>query len=143
MHAYSDPDILDRLNGNSANAGFNQWLGIRGVAAGNGQVEVEVPVREDMTQHHGYVHGGCVGALGDMACAWAASANGGVDVVTSNYSIHLLRPAVGSMLRAKARTVRKGRTTITTEAEIFAEAEGQEPKLIAKAMASIAVVGTR
>ena len=67
MHDYSVPEILDRLNANSGAQGFNRWFGLRGLAAGHGQVEIEVPIRADMRQHHGYVHGGCIGALADMA----------------------------------------------------------------------------
>ncbi|OWU83757.1 hypothetical protein ATO6_16905 [Oceanicola sp. 22II-s10i] len=132
--------MLARLNGNSAAQGFNRWMGLQGLAAGNGQVEILLPLRDDMRQHHGYVHGGCIGALADMACAWAGSTNGGQDVVTSNFTIHFLRPAMGKQLRAKARTIRSGKTVATVEAEIFIENDGEEPKLCATALASIAVL---
>ncbi len=140
MHPYNNPDILSRLNGNSAANGFNKWLGLEGLAAGDGQVEILLPLREDMRQHHGYVHGGCIGALADMACAWASAANGDRDVVTQNFTVHFLRPAIGKTLRAKARTIRSGRTVATVEAEIWIEADGSDPKLCATALASIAVL---
>ncbi|MWB77217.1 hotdog fold thioesterase [Pseudooceanicola sp. 216_PA32_1] len=141
MYDYSVPEILDRLNGNSGAQGFNRWFGLKGLAAGNGQVEIEVPIRDDMRQHHGYVHGGCIGALADMACAWAGSANGGgIDVVTSSFTVHFLRPATGETMRARARTIRKGKSVATVEADIFVETEGEEPRLCATALASIAIL---
>lgn len=140
MHDYSVPEILDRLNANSGAQGFNRWFGLRGLAAGHGQVEIEVPIRADMRQHHGYVHGGCIGALADMACAWAGSSNGDLDVVTSSFTVHFLRPAQGEVMRARARTIRKGRTVATVEADIYVESAGAEPSLCATALASIAIL---
>lgn len=143
MYPWSNPDTLSRLNGNSAAQGFNRWLGLEGLAAGEGRVEILLPLRDDMRQHHGYVHGGCIGALADMACAWAGAANEGKDVVTSNFTVHFLRPARGEALRAKARTIRNGKSVATVEAEIYAESEGQDPVLCATALAAIAILPER
>ncbi|WP_136635691.1 PaaI family thioesterase [Pseudooceanicola onchidii] len=140
MYDWNDPDLVDRLTRSSANQGFNQWLGITPIAVGNGQVELTVRIRPEMTQHHGYVHGGCVGTIADAACAWAGVAATGADVVTANYTLHFLAPATGELLRAKGRTIRAGRSVVTVEAEVWAEAEGRDPKKVAVAMASIAVL---
>ncbi|WP_375690741.1 PaaI family thioesterase [Pseudooceanicola sp. LIPI14-2-Ac024] len=140
MYEWSNPEMLARLNSTSGTVGFNKWLQPRALAAGNGMVEIVVEVRDDMRQHHGYVHGGCIGALADMACAWAGAANEGRDVVTSNFTVHFLRPAQGTTLRAKARTIRSGRTLATVEAEILVETPGEAPRLCATALASIAVL---
>lgn len=140
MYDWNNPEMLERLNNNSASAGFNKWFGIQGIAAGDGKVEITVPIRPDLCQHHGYVHGGVIGALADMACAWAGSVASGADVVTSNFSVHFLSPALGDTLRAKAFTIRAGRSVVTVEAEVWAEAEGKKPKQVAAALASIAVL---
>lgn len=143
MYDWNDAALLDRMTQSSAGQGFNKWFGLTPLAIGDGKAELLIKIRPDMSQHHGFVHGGCVGALADIACAWSGVAATGGDVVTSNYTLHLLAPAVGDQLRAKGRTIRAGRTTITVEAEVFAEAEGREPKLVAAAMASIAVLPDR
>lgn len=143
MQSYNSPEILARLNAHSAAQGFNKWLGLEGLAAGDGKVEILLPLRDDMRQHHGYVHGGCIGALADMACAWAGAANDGRDVVTSNFTVHFLRPAMGQHLRAKARTIRAGRSVATVEAEIWVESDDKEPALCATALASIAILPER
>jgi len=141
MRDFSDAAMEARLNAFSRKQGFNAWFGMECVAAGKGQTELLLPVRPELTQHHGFVHGGCVSALADMACAWAGSTARGEDVVTSNFTIHFLAPAVGTHLRAHAKTVRAGRTTVTVEFTVNAEAEGKEPKLCATGMAGIAVLG--
>ena len=139
MYDWNDPALLARLNGNSGAQGFNKWFNVQGLAAGQGKVEIIVPVRPELCQHHGYVHGGCVAALADMACAWAGAAAADKDVVTSNFTIHFLSPAIGTVLRAKANTIRSGRTIATVEAEVWAEADSKDPKRVATAIASIAI----
>lgn len=143
MYDWNDPEMLARMTANSAHQGFNKWLGLTPVAVGNGRSELIVTVRPEICQHHGYVHGGCIGAIADTACAWAGAAATGADVVTANYTLHLLAPAVGDTIRAKGRTIRSGRTLVTVEAEVWAEAEGKEPKQVAAAVASIAVLPSR
>jgi uncharacterized protein (TIGR00369 family) len=143
MYDWNDPELLARMTTNSANQGFNKWFQVTPVAVGNGRSELTVKVRPEICQHHGYVHGGCLGALADAACAWAGAAASGSDVVTSSYTLHLLAPAIGHTLRAKGRTIRKGRSLVTVEAEVWAEADDKEPKLVAAAMASIAVLPAR
>ena len=141
MRDFSDPAMEARLNAFAGSQGFNAWFATETVGAGNGQTELLLPIRPEMTQHHGYVHGGCVSALADMASAWAGSTARGEDVVTSNFTIHFLAPAIGTHLRVHAKTVRAGRTTVTVEFTVHAEAEGREPKLCAAGMAGIAVLG--
>lgn len=143
MYDWNDQAMLERMTTSSARQGFNDWFGLTPVAVGNGRAELTVEVKPDICQHHGYVHGGCVGALADAACAWAGAAASGADVVTANYTLHLLAPAMGDRLRAKGWTIRSGRTLATVEAEVWAEAEGKEPKLVATAMASIAILPER
>ena len=53
---YSDEKMTLRLLKHAQFQGFNKWFGIELLGAGNGQVEVEVAVRPELTQHHGYVH---------------------------------------------------------------------------------------
>ena len=61
-------------------------------------------------------------------------------VLTVEFKINLLRPAVGDSLRCKAQVLRAGKTIIVTESEVYAIKDGDE-KLCAKAMLTFAVVG--
>ncbi|PCH47324.1 MAG: hypothetical protein COC23_02080 [Hyphomicrobiales bacterium] len=120
--------------------GFNQWLAPELLVAERDRVEISVQVRPEMTQHHGFVHGGCVAALADTACAWTGAMACGRDVVTSNYSIHFVAPAIGTKLRAVGIVLKTGRTMVTVEVKVYAEAEDRPPKLCATGMASIAIL---
>ena len=134
---YSNAPVESRLRSVALSNGFNAWLDIRLIAAGNGRVELEMPVRAELLQHHGFVHGGIIGTLADNACAWAASTLAG-DVVTASYSLQFLAPAKAPLIRARAEIIKSGKRNVAVEAKVFAETEGAEPKLVAVALASIA-----
>lgn len=138
---YMDTEMTERLVAHSQQQGFNKWFGVKCLAAGNGQVEIEVEIRPDHTQHHGYVHGGCVSSLADTASAWAAATASKQDVVTSSFSFHFLAPAKGSHLRAHAQTIKCGRRQATVEVQVFAETPDQDAKLCGTGLATIALLG--
>ena len=52
--------------------GLMKLLGAQLVEAADGRAAIEVPYREDLTQQHGYFHGGVVTAIADTACGYAA-----------------------------------------------------------------------
>ena len=66
---------------------FNRYLGFEILEFNNGKVEVSLPIRPELTQFHGYAHGAVVGAVADVACAWAAVSIRG-NVVTGEYKIN-------------------------------------------------------
>jgi len=140
MNAFSDAASEASLRDVSLSNGFNAWMDIELIAAGKGQVEIAVPVRTELLQHHGFVHGGVVGALADIACSWAAATSAG-DIVTSGYTLQFLAPAQAPRLRATAAVIKAGRRQVTVEAKIYADPDGEAPKLVAVALASIAPVG--
>ena len=121
-------------------SGFTRFLGIEPLTVWEGVAELVMPVRDDMTQHHGFAHGAIIGAMADNACAWAGSSVLG-DVVTGSYSINFLSPARGTHLRAKATVVKAGKRQAVVQAEVWAEAEGQPPVLAAVATATILPTG--
>jgi uncharacterized protein (TIGR00369 family) len=132
--------IVPILQAVSASGGFNRFLGAKPIVAEGGHAEIEVAVREDMTQHHGYVHGGVVGALADTVCSWAAASAVG-DVVSTEYKVNFLNPAKGEFLRAKGWVVKAGKRQAVVRAEVWVEAAGAEPVLAAIALATIAATG--
>lgn len=104
-----------------------------------GKVELSVPIVPERTsQHHGFVHGAVIGFVADSACAWAAGSVAG-DVVTSEYKLNLLAPAIGERLIGVGSVIKASSRTVVTQAEVFAE-RGNERKLVACALATIAKV---
>lgn len=140
-YAFSDPRAEALLRRASQSAGFNHWAGFSLLAAGNGQVVLELPVRADMTQHHGFAHGGIVGAMADTACSWAAATVAG-DVVTASYTIQFHAPAKGERLRVHGRVIKQGKRNVSVEAAVEVVAADTAPRRVATALALIAVVGT-
>jgi uncharacterized protein (TIGR00369 family) len=87
-----------------------------------GMSEVSLPFRDDLTQQKGFVHGGILGMIADSACGYAAYSlmPAGSSLVTVEYKINILRPAVGSLV-ARGLVVRPGRSLTVTTADVYGE----------------------
>lgn len=86
-------------------------LGIRIDTLADGAVDLLLPYRDEVGQHHGYFHGGVLAALLDTACGLAALTlmPVGQSVVSVEFKLNFLRPAQGALVRAEGRVVRAGR----------------------------------
>lgn len=137
-HAFADNDeavaYMKRVA--VAASGFTNFLGVEPVTCWQGEAELTLDVRPDMTQHHGFAHGAIVGLMADNACAWAASSVAG-DVVTGSYSINFLSPATGNRLRATGKVVKAGKRQVIVRADVWSESDGTPPVLAAVAQATI------
>lgn len=71
-----------------------------------------------LTQQHGLVHGGVIGAVLDSACGWASLTlmPPGHAVLTVEYKINFLRPAEGTRFEGQGRVVKPGRTLSVADA---------------------------
>jgi len=88
---------------------------------------VVLPFRDDLTQQKGFVHGGIIGMIADSACGYAAYSLMPADcsLVTVEYKINILAPAVGERLVARGEVMRPGRTLTVARAEVYAEKDGR------------------
>lgn len=113
---------FDRVAAVFDKAPFIADLGMRLVAVGDGWVEAELMLEDRLLQQHGFAHAGVVSTLADHTAGAAASTriDEGQSVLTADYTIHLLRPARGSSLRARGEVVRAGRNLIIAEADVWA-----------------------
>ncbi|MEO1221104.1 MAG: PaaI family thioesterase [Pseudomonadota bacterium] len=123
-----------------ARSGFSNWLQVEPIVVWQGESELVLELRAEMTQHHGYAHGGIVGLMADNACAWAGASVLG-DVVTGGYTINFLRPAKGECLRAKGLVIKSGKRQAIVRADVFAESSGADPVHVAAAQATIIPTG--
>ena len=117
---------------------FTMWVATELLEFDPGHVRIAAAIRRDMTQHHGFAHGAIVGYMADTACAWAAASVVG-DVVTSEYKLNLLSPAVGERLTATGTVIKAGGRQVVTRADVYAVRDGTE-KIVATALATIARV---
>lgn len=119
---------------------FSRLLGAELLHFSSGRVELALPLTSQLTQQHGFAHGGVVSYLADNALTFAGGSTLGPAVVTSEYKINYLRPATGSRLVARAQVIHSGSSQAVCRCEIFmidAEAE----QLCAVAQGTIARVG--
>ena len=88
-----------------------------------GETEVRVPYRADLTQQHGLFHGGLIGALADVAGAYAAYTlmPASHSLLTVEFKINFLRPATSGILVAKGRVIKPGRSLTTSQSDIYCE----------------------
>ena len=115
---------------------------LRGVRPG--EVEIQLPYRDDLTQQHGFLHAGVVTAVLDSSCGYAAFSlmPPGTGVLSVEFKMNLLAPAKGEMLLARGRVVRAGRTITVCQADGFMLADGQETP-VATMLATIMTVTAR
>ena len=132
-------DLVQALESVIAHTSFASLLGAKIVGASPGNVELAVDVKpEIMNQHHGFVHGAVMGFVADSACAWAAGTVAG-DVVTAEYKLHFLAPAVGDRVVGRGRVLKTSSRILVTQADVFCVKNGSE-KLVAVALATIVKV---
>lgn len=121
-------------------SGFSNWLGVEPVKVWEGESELFLAMRPDLTQHHGFAHGAIVGLMADNACAWAAASAVG-DVVTGSYSINFLAPAIGAALRSKGKVIKAGKRQVVVRADVWSEDADGKTKLVACAQGTIIPTG--
>jgi len=94
----------------------------------SGLVEIHLPFRKELTQQHGFLHAGIVATILDSACGFAAFTQMPPDaaVLSIEYKINLLAPAVGEKIIARGRLIRYGQTITVTEGDALAISQGSE-----------------
>lgn len=122
-------------------APFVRTLGLSLDGAAPGRCESSLPVAPHHLQQDGFVHAGVLATMADHTAGGAGATLVGSEetVLTIEFKINLLRPALGDRLRCRASVLRRGRMIVAAESEVFAHADGAE-KLVAKAMVTLAVV---
>ncbi len=122
-------------------ARFTEDLGLELTEMGPGWCESSLSVAPRHLQQDGYVHAGVQATIADHTAGGAAGTLLREDqiVLTVEFKINLLRPAVGDLLRCRATVLRQGRSLLVAESEVFASS-GSEEKLVAKATATLAAL---
>lgn len=118
---------------------FSVLIGAELVCLRKGYVQLQVPITDKIRQQHGFVHGGVVSYAADNALTYAGGSELMASVVTSEFKINYVRPAIGEMLIARAKAVHVGKTQVVCTCEVFVQAAGTE-KLCAIAQGTIALL---
>ena len=123
-----DPAFEARVRASFVRQRAMATIGARLVRVEPGEVELELPFREDLTQQHGFLHAGIVTTLVDSACGYAALSVMDKEsaVLSVEYKVNLLAPAVGERMRAVGRVIKSGRTLVVCTGEVIAVEGGSE-----------------
>lgn len=109
-----------------------------------GEVDIELPFRQDLTQQHGFLHAGIVTTIVDSACGYAALSlmPAEASVLTVEYKVNLLSPARGALMIARGRVLKPGRTLTVCAGDVVALVDGNE-KPVATMLATMMAVYER
>ncbi|MGD9946642.1 MAG: PaaI family thioesterase [Burkholderiaceae bacterium] len=119
---------------------FSMLIGAQLSAFSAGYAEIVVPVRDELKQQHGFVHGGVLSYAADNALTFAGGSALGVAVVTAEYKINYLRPALGERLIARAKVLHAGRSQAVCRCDLFM-VDGGDERLCAVAQGTISRIG--
>src|SRR6202050_5801059 len=119
----------EQIQALTSRAHSHQWLGLSVPAVTGDSIEIRAKWREEwvVNTERGYVHGGVLAALIDLAADWAMVKQTGRGVPTIDLRVDYHRPALRGDLIAHGKVGRAGARFATAEAQIFDE----QGKLIA------------
>lgn len=123
----ADPDFEARCRDSFNRQPAMHLIGATIATLKPGFCEVVMPRKPDVTQQHGFVHGGIVGMIADSAAGYAAYSLFPSDatVLTVEYKMNLMAPADGERMLARAQVTRHGRTLTVVGFDVFAEKAGK------------------
>lgn len=117
-------DQLRRVETAIAQVPFAKLIGIELEEIDAGVATLSLPVRDDLKQNHGVVHGGVIASLIDTATAFAIISLLPADeqATTADLTVSYLRPLTSGRARCTATVRRAGRRLIVVSADLWNEA---------------------
>jgi uncharacterized protein (TIGR00369 family) len=109
-------------------------IGMELIRQGEGESLIELPIKYEITQSKGSVHGGALASLVDSTAGAAVRSllSIGQTAVTIEMKLNYIRPATGSKLIGKGSTLHIGKSLAVGEAVILNEQE----KVVVKGIAT-------
>jgi len=138
-----DPLFADRVRASFDRQPAMRTLGVMLQDVAPGEVVLRMLHRPELTQQHGFIHAGVLSAALDSACGYAAFSLMPADaaVLTIEFKVNLLAPALGPRLRFEGRVVKPGRTISVVEGRALQSAgDGGPEKLVATMTATVMTV---
>jgi uncharacterized protein (TIGR00369 family) len=146
MSTFTTPntDFAARVRDSFGRQPFMAQIGAALTLVEPGAVDITLPHRADLTQQHGFFHGGGIGAIADNAGAYAAFTLAVADqsILTVEYKVSFLSPGMGEKLVARGRVVKPGRTLVVSRSDVVA-VSGAREKLVATALVTLMLLAGR
>lgn len=126
----SDPNTT-RVAKSFQAQGLMKTLGARLLHVAPGEVHIAVHPGAALSQQHGYVHAGVLTSIADSACGYSALtlAADEYEVLTVEFKMNFLRPAVGDRFVAEAKVVKPGKSLTVCQCDVYAERSGQRTSI--------------
>ena len=123
-----NPAYAERVRSSFDRQKIMALIGARLVRLEPGECEIHLPFRPELSQQHGYYHGGIIGTIADSAGGYAAFTLMPQDasVLTVEYKMNLLAPGDGELLIARGRVLKAGRTLVVAQVETGVVKGGRE-----------------
>jgi uncharacterized protein (TIGR00369 family) len=130
--AVQDADFAGRVRASFGRQPFMVHLGAEIVHLAPGECDIAIAYRRELTQQHGYVHGGALASIADSAAGYAAYTLMPADasILTVEYKLNILRPGEGEAMIARGRVVKPGRTLTVVRADVFARRGAEETMVL-------------
>src|ERR1041384_7463218 len=106
----SNTPLQDRIADSFQRQRLLSTLGASLLRVADGEVDIELRWSEAIQQQHGFIHAGAIATIADSACGYACLTRmpGGSAVLSIEFKINLLAPAVGTRFVARGRAGRGG-----------------------------------
>lgn len=123
-----DPNYEARVRTSFEKQEAMKTVGAHLVNLSPGEVVIEFPYHQSLTQQNGYIHAGIVTTVVDSACGYAAYTlmPAGSDVLSIEFKVNFMSPAKGETFRAIGKVLKSGRTITVCTGHVVAIEKGKE-----------------
>lgn len=123
-----NPAYADRVQSSFDRQQIMALLGAKLTRLAPGECEIQLAFKPELTQQHGYFHGGIIGTIADSAGGYAGFTLMPEEssVLTVEYKMNLLAPGDGELLIARGRVLKAGRTLVVSQVDAFVVKGGRE-----------------
>lgn len=120
-------NIEERIAASFGAQGLMHTLGASLVLVADGEVHIALPYSKHLSQQQGFVHAGAITSVVDSACGYAAltKAPQGYEIVSAEFKINLLRPALGEYFLAIGKVQSTGKLLSVCTGEVRAFSDGE------------------
>ncbi|MFO0988377.1 MAG: PaaI family thioesterase [Alphaproteobacteria bacterium] len=139
----ANPAYAARVRDSFGRQAFMALVGARITALAPGFCEITADWRRELTQQHGFVHGGVLASIADTAGGYAAFSLMPADatVLTVEFKLNMLRPGRGAAMIARGRVLKPGRTLSIVQADVFAREGGSEEQVVSSLQTLMCLAG--
>lgn len=87
-----------------------------------GKVRIKLPFSKNLTQQNNFIHAGIITTIVDSACGYAAFSlmPENSSVLSVEFKVNLLRPAIGDYFLASGKVIKSGKTLSVVSGDVFA-----------------------